>query len=80
MVQHNDGSIAIQVFIGASAVNSVGVTQTAGPITVGTSIGTMSFGTREAGDWIKAKTGERAAPPQPQKPSLVTRFLNSVTR
>jgi hypothetical protein len=62
MVQHEDGSIVINVFIGASAVNSVDVTASTGPALAGDPMGNMGFGTRERGDWITADTGRRAEP------------------
>jgi phosphatidylserine decarboxylase len=68
MVRHKDGSIAIHVFIGASAVNSVGVTAHEGEVEAGHDYGWMSFGMREKGDWIRAQTGDRAMP-LPQRPT-----------
>ncbi len=81
MVRHDDGSIAIHVFIGASAVNSVGVTAKPGSAQAGADFGDMSFGRKEKGDWITAKTGDRAMPlPTPPKPTMLTRALQSIQK
>ena len=81
MVQHKDGSIAIHTFIGASAVNNVGVTATTTSSKAGGDFGWMSFGAlkKAIGDWITAAQAQKAQPLSAQKFSIGA-FINSIVR
>jgi phosphatidylserine decarboxylase len=56
MVKHVDGSLAIHVFIGATSVNLVDVSASAGNFNAGSPVGSMKFGGQSKKDWVQQQS------------------------
>jgi phosphatidylserine decarboxylase len=72
MVRHDDGTIAIHAFIGASAVNNVGVTATPGATKAGHDYGWMAMGQESKEEFITERTGRPAAQPKPPEKTITS--------
>ena len=78
MVRHRDGSLAFHAFVGATSVNSIGVTTPTGDVYLGDDFGAMGYGSESKEQWITAKTGKPAHSPAKMYLSLHKRMIVSV--